>query len=126
MARAACSFSSTQCRVALEKDRVEVRRERHVRHVHQDRVDPLGARGCDHFRRIVDPEHGCAALDDLPGQSPLAATDIEDPLARLRVEQVERRAAELGDKSADARIIRGIPFAGRDGGLAQSVFTHSR
>ena len=39
-----------------------------------------------------------AALDDLARQRPLAAADVEDPLARLRVEQVERRPAELGDE----------------------------
>ena len=33
---------------------------------------------------------------------------------------------QLGDETADACIVAGVPFAGRGGGLAQSVFTHSR
>ena len=28
----------------------------------------------------------------------------------MRVEQIERRAAELGDETADARIVRRIPL----------------
>ena len=126
IARAACSFSQHPVQRRVGESRVELGDELHVRGVQQQRVDALGPRRRDHLGRIVDAEHGRAALDDLPRQRPLAAADVEDPLARLRVEQVERRAAELGDERADPRIIRGIPFAGRDDGLAQSVFTHSR
>jgi hypothetical protein len=47
-------------------------------------------------------------------------------LARLRVEQVERGDSELGDETADARIILRVPVAGRGDRRAQSVFTQSR
>ena len=106
--------------------RIELGEELHVFGGEQKRIDALGARRRDHFGRIVDTEHGRAALDDLQGQRPLAAADVEDPLARLRVEQVERRAAELGDERADLGIVGGIPLAGRGDGLAQSVSTHER
>ena len=33
---------------------------------------------------------------------------------------------QLGDECPDSRVVRGIPFAGRDSDLAQSVFTQSR
>ncbi len=87
----------------------------------------VGRRGdSDQFRRIVDSDDVRAALDDLVGQRPIAAADVEDPLAYLRIEQIERRGAEVGDEAADARIVGGVPAAGRGDGGAQSVFTQSR
>ena len=80
----------------------------------------------DQFRRIVDPDDVCAALDDLVSQGPVAAADVEDSLPDLRIEQIERRSTEVGDEAADARIIGGVPAAGRGDGGAQSVFTQSR
>ena len=60
-------------------------------------------------------------------QRPVAAADVEDLLARLRVEQVERRRAERGHEAADAGIIAPRPSGwSRRTALAQSVFTHSR
>jgi hypothetical protein len=59
-------------------------------------------------------------------QPPVAAADVEDMLARLRIEQVERRLAKLGDEPADPRIIRRVPAAGRGDRQVQSVFTQSR
>ena len=126
IARAACSLSQHPVQRRVGKSRVELGEELHVLGREQQRIDALGARRGDHLGRIVDAEHGRAALDDLLGQRPLAAADVEDALARLRIEQVERRPAELGDEAADARIIGRVPLAGRGGGLAQSVFTHSR
>jgi hypothetical protein len=84
--------------------------------------------GCDsdQLRRIVDPDDVRAALDDLVRQRSIAAADIKDALADLRIEKVERRGAQLRDKAADARIVRGVPATGRGDGRAQSVFTQSR
>ena len=45
------------------------------------------------------PSDAAAALDDLCGQRAVAAADVEDPLARLRVEQVERRRASSATKA---------------------------
>src|SRR4029079_6804172 len=106
------------------------------------RVDALLARGADHLERIVDAGDGRAPLDDLQCQRPIAATDVEDVLAQLRVEEVERRAAELGDEGADLRIVGRVPLAGRErplrrrfdfaqwllrmSGWLQRVLTHSR
>ncbi len=39
---------------------------------------------------------------------------------------IQRGAAELGNERPDARIIGGVPLAGRCGGLAQSVLIQSR
>lgn len=89
-------------------------------------VDVRGGGDRDQFPRIIDPDDVRAAFDDLVRQCPVAAADIEDPLAELRVEQVERSGAQVRYESADAGIIRGVPAAGRGDGGAQSVFTQSR
>jgi hypothetical protein len=80
----------------------------------------------DQFRRIVDPDDVRAALDDLVGQRPVAAADVEDSLPDLGIEQVERCGPKVRDKAADSRIVGGIPAAGRGDGGAQSVLTQSR
>ena len=80
----------------------------------------------DQFWRIVDPHDVCAALDDLVRQRAIAAADVEDPLTDLGIEQIERRSTEVGDEAADARIVGGVPAAGRGDEGAQSVFTQSR
>ena len=80
----------------------------------------------DQLRRVVDSNDVRATLDDLVGQRPIAAADIEDPLADLGIEQVERRSTEVGNEAADARIVGGVPAASRGDGGAQSVFTQSR
>ena len=80
----------------------------------------------DQLRRVVDPDDVCAALDDLVSQGPVAAADVEDSLADLGIEQVERRSTEVGNEAADARIVGGVPAASRGDGGAQSVFTQSR
>jgi hypothetical protein len=84
------------------------------------------ARSRDHLGGVVDTEHGRAALDDLLRQRTLAAADIEDPLACLGVQEVERSPAELGYEAAHAGVIRGIPLARRGGALAQRVLIQSR
>ena len=82
--------------------------------------------GCCRCRRRSAP-----ALLDLERQRAVAAADVEDMLARLRVEQVERRLAERGHEAADAGIIGRIPLAGRGEVPSRSVSvrascTHSR
>ena len=94
--------------------------------VHQPRVEPLGPRRADHAQAIVDPDDIGAGLLDLEGQRAVAAADIEDMLARLRVEQVERRLPQRRHEPADASIIGRVPLRGRGDEDAQSVFTHSR
>ena len=108
------------------ESRVELGEELHVLRRKQQRIDAFRPRRRDHLGRIVDAKHGSAALRDPPRQSPLAATDVEDPLAGLGIEQIQRRAAELRDERAHARIIPRVPFAGRGSGLAQSVLSQSR
>src|SRR5206468_4919445 len=105
---------------------VELGEELHVLGGELDRVDAVGAGRSDHFRRIVDPKHCRATLDDLPRQRTFTAANVENAFTRLRIEQVERGPAKLGDERADLGIIGGIPLAGRGGRLAQSVATKSR
>jgi hypothetical protein len=89
------------------------------------RVDPSRARRGDHFGRIVDAEHSRAASEDLLRERAFPAANVQDSLARLRIEQVERRPAELGDKGTDPRIVGRVPFRCRGDCLAQRVFSHS-
>jgi hypothetical protein len=89
-------------------------------------LDPDRLRRRDQLRGIVDTDDLRAALDDLVRQSAVAAADVEDPLAKLRVEQIERGLAEVGDEATDPGIVRGIPAAGRGDRDRQSVFTQSR
>ena len=108
------------------KCRIELGEELHILGAQLQRVDAVHARRSDHFGRIVDAKNDCAALNELPGEGALAAADVENPLARLWIEQVERSHAKLGDEAADARVIRCVPRAGRGGACVQSVAIHSR
>ena len=76
--------------------------------------------------RIVDANDLGPALDDLVRQGAIAAADVEDPLAQLRVEQVERGFSKVGDEAAGPGIVRGVPAAGRGDRGRQSVATQSR
>ena len=94
--------------------------------VHQPRVESLGPRRADHAEAVVDPDHVGAGFLDLTRQRAVAAADVEDMLARLRIEQVERRLAQRGHEAADAGIVGRVPLGGRGDENGQSVFTHSR
>ena len=110
----------------VREGRIEVGIEPHVGRVDLMHFDPDRLSRRDKFRGIVDPNDLRATLDDLVRQRTIAAADVEDPLAHLRVEQVERRLPEVGDEAPDPGIVRGVPAAGRGDGGRQSVFTHSR
>ncbi len=113
-----------QCRIG--ENGVELGVEMHVRGIDGQRIQALRAGCADHVEAVVDPGHLGPALGDFLRQHPVAAADVEDPLAGLRVEQIERRHSQLGHERTDPGIIRRIPAAGRGGRLAQSVFTQSR
>jgi hypothetical protein len=89
-------------------------------------LDPDRLRRRDKFGRVVDPDDLGSTLDDLVGQRTVAAANVKDPLAQLRVKQVERSLAEVGDEAADPGIVRRVPAAGRGDRGRQSVFTQSR
>ena len=115
----------------VREGRIEGFAEFQLGGIHQTRVEPVRARGGDHAQAVVDPDDLGPALLDLERQAAVAAADIEDMLARLRIEQVERRFAERGHEPADARIIARVPLAGRNRlviGMVedQSVLIHSR
>ena len=78
-----------------------------------------------HAWLMSDDADARAAIDDRLGQHAITAADVEDMLARLRVEKVHRRRAQLGHKAPHAGVVRRVPLAGRGASRAQSVFTHS-
>ena len=81
------------------ESRVERLAELHVCAASISRASsPLARAAPIMLRLIVDADDVGAALHDLERQRPVAAADVEDLLARLRVEQVERRRAQLGTK----------------------------
>jgi hypothetical protein len=107
------------------KGRVERLAELQLRGVHQPGVEPARLRRGDHAEAVVDPDDVSAGFLDLQRKCPVTAADVEDMLARLRVEQVERRFAELGDEPADAGLIGRVPQAGRGNRLVQSDARYS-
>jgi hypothetical protein len=110
----------------IGEDGIERFAELQLRGVHQPRVEAAGRGRADHRQAIVDPDDACAELEDLFGQRPVAAPDVEDRLARLRREQIKRRSAKRRHESAGAGIIARIPLTGRGAIEDQSVATHSR
>jgi hypothetical protein len=113
-----------QC--SVRKSGVKLGVERHVRRAHLEHVESGRPSNGDQLGRIVDPDYIGPALDDLVSQRTIAAADVEDPLARLRIEQVERRLPKVSDKAPDPGIVRSVPAAGRGDRRRQSVFTQSR
>ena len=108
------------------ESRVERFRELEVGGVDQADVETLGLGRGHHRQAIVDPDHVRAALLDLERQRAVAATDVEDMLAGLRIEQLKRCLPQRGHEAAVAGIICRIPSRGRGDEDGQSVLTHSR
>ena len=74
----------------IREGRIEGFAEFEFGRVHQARIDSARARRANHAQAVVDPDDLGPALLDPNRQRPVAAADIEDMLARLRIEQVER------------------------------------
>src|ERR1700724_3332402 len=64
--------------------------------IHYPRVKAAPKSGCDHVRRIVDTDHLRTQSNQLFSQCPVAATQIEDALARLRLEKITNGLPERG------------------------------
>ena len=75
-------------------------------------VDTLGPGRFDHFRRGVEPDHLLSRRRDVGRQRPVAAPEIEDDLARPRVEQGHGRSSQSGDERGVGRIIVRAPAGG--------------
>ena len=58
---------------------------------------------------MVDPEDMGTARGDLRGEHPGPAAEVEHPLTRLGVEEVEERGAMRGDVSEGAVVGLGVP-----------------
>ncbi len=100
-----------QCRV--REYRVELAVEGKALPGHDPGVDALRPRRGDHVGRGVDRHHFGARSDDLFGQHPVAAAEVEDALARLRVEQFEHRRSERRHEMRRLGIAPGLPILPR-------------
>ncbi len=69
-------------------------------------------RRLDHLGRRIEADHPCAGRHDLLGQDAVAASDVEDQLARLRRQQLQRRRAERRHEGGIGRIIGRRPLGG--------------
>src|SRR5215475_13113707 len=67
--------------------------------VHDSGVKSAPAGGCNHVGRAVHTYDICAGGRQLFGQHAIAATEIENALSGLRIEQVKNGLAERGYKS---------------------------
>src|SRR5262252_8565334 len=67
--------------------------------VHDPGVKSALAGGCNHVGRTVHTYDICAGGCQLFGQHAIAATEIENALSGLRIEQVKNGLAERGYKS---------------------------
>ena len=75
-------------------------------------VDAASPRRFDHRLRSVEADHPGARIHDLAGQDSVAAAEVEDQLARLRREQLERRRAERRNEGGVAGIVARRPLGG--------------
>jgi len=66
--------------------------------------------GCDHVRRIVDTHYLRTQSNQLFSQCPVAATQIEDALARLGLEQIHHWLPERGHEMGIIGISNRIPM----------------
>lgn len=71
--------------------------------------EPARLSGCNHLRRSVDSGNSRAGGSDLFRQRAIAAAEVENALAALRIEKFKDSACEIGNEAARLRILRSIP-----------------
>ncbi len=89
--------------------RVELVFEIEALRVPKSYVDPARFRGADERLRCVDADDRRAGGGDAFGQGPIAAPEIEDPLAGLRREEIDERRAEIGNEASVACVLLCVP-----------------
>ncbi len=77
--------------------------------VHHSRVEAGRARCLDLQRAAVDADDLATEIDELSRERAVAATEIEDALARARREQLDDGSAEVGYEPGVSRVPVGIP-----------------
>jgi len=80
--------------------------------IHYPRINAALKSGCDHVRRIVDTQHLRTQSNQLFSQCPIAATQIEDALGRLGLEQIQHRLPERGHEMRVCGIGSRTPMLG--------------
>src|ERR1700722_17929358 len=100
----ASGSSFTQCSAALEKT---------ASNSFSNTSDL--ACGGDHVRRIVDAHHLGTERDQFLSEDSISATQIENALTGLRLEQVQHRLPQRRYEVSVGRIVRGTPILGGRG-----------
>ncbi len=93
----------------VAKDGVEFALERQALCVAEPCVDTARSRRFNERRRSVDADDVRARGDDALRERAVAATDIENPLAGLRREEIDQRRTEVGDEARITRVAIGFP-----------------
>ena len=88
---------------------VELAVEVQDRHVRNPRVESMVPGRPDLLRTAVNGHHATAGLDQLLRQHPVAATDVEHPLAWSRAEQIDHRRPEVRDEPRVLAVLIRIP-----------------
>jgi ABC-type multidrug transport system ATPase subunit len=98
---------------SIGEDRVELRIEFQVIGVEQPGINTTLFRSRDHAARSVNSDNLCSGGYKLFREYAVAAAEIENALSRLRVEKIEYRLAQIGDKTRVFGVTRGTPFLRR-------------
>ncbi len=101
-----------QCSAALE-NRVEFGIESQCLPVHHVGVQALSARGLDHLFAGVDANNLTALLGQFLGQYAVATAQVENPLARPWIKQLQHRHAQYGYEAGVGLITIRLPVLGR-------------
>lgn len=92
------------------EDGVEFSGEIQFRGAEDPGVQSTGAGRFDLFGAGVDGDDVAADVAEANREGAVAAAEIENALAGLRVEELEDGRAELGDESRVAGVLLGVPL----------------
>jgi hypothetical protein len=95
------------------KCRVELAREIEPRAVGDLRVESALSRGRDHVCGRINAHYRRAGGRDFFRQHTVAASEVENSLTDLRLEQVEHRLPERRNEMSVLCVALGLPFLGR-------------
>ena len=104
-------FHPMECRVG--KYRVEFARELEPRAVGDLRVESALSRCRDHVCGRINAHHRRAGGRDFFRQHTVAASEVEDSLTDLRLEQVEHRLSERRNEMSVLCVALSLPVLGR-------------
>ena len=93
----------------IGKDRVELAREIEPRAVGHARDKAALLRCRDHVRRGIDAHHRGTGGDNFFRQHTVPASEVENMLAGLRLEQIEHGLSECGNEMSVLCVAFGLP-----------------